>query len=217
MRIINVAIVEDEPTELSELRQAVEGWPGFRCSGAYLTAEAALKDIPATHPDVVIVDLNLPRMQGLRLIWQLKQQFKRQGRKCEILVHSIETNQRQVVQAIQAGASGYLIKGASPQDLLQAVQDCLNGGSWMSPSIARLVIQELQKAPANLADHRPLTQRETEVLRLIARGYRNDEVAAELCISENTVKTHVKHICEALELHSRPKLIAWWHEQKGGA
>lgn len=216
MRLINIAIVEDEPAELSTLRKTVEGWPGFRCSGAYLTAEAALKQIPLTNPDVVIVDLGLPRMDGIRCIWKLKQWFKRQERKCEILVHSIEKRPRQVVQAIQTGASGYLIKGTSPQDLLQAVQDSLNGGSWMSPSIARHVIQEIQKAPASLANHRPLTQRETEVLRLIARGYRNDEVAAELCISENTVKTHVKHICEALELHSRPKLIAWWHEQKRG-
>ncbi len=197
--MITVAIVEDEPNELRALQQVLDGHDGFKCVGGWSTAETALAQVPRLNPDVVIVDLNLPRMQGLRLIWELKQRFRRQGRKCEILVHSIDKTPRQVVQAIQASASGYLIKGTSPQDLLQAVRDCLNGGSWMSPSIARHVIQELQKTLASPADHRPFTQRETEVLRLIAKGYRNDEIAKELSISENTIRTHIKHICEALE------------------
>lgn len=205
--MIAVAIVEDEPNELSSLRQVVEKRPGFRCSGAFRTAELALKQIRLTKPDVIIVDLGLPRMDGIRFIWELK----RTRPKCEILVHSVEAHPRKVFQALQAGATGYLIKGATAEEIGEAIHDVHRGGSPMSPSIARLVIKRLQGKAAKSPGELQFTQRQEEVLRLIVEGRTTEETSAEQCISKDTVKTHIRHIYEALQLHSRAEVIAWWH------
>ncbi len=212
MHPITVAIVEDEPSELKALRQVVDGKDGFRCVGAWITAETALKQIPRLNPDVVIVDLNLPRMHGLRLIWELK----RNQPKWEIVVHTIEARPTQVFQALQAGALGYLIKGATPSEIREAIEDVHQGGSPMSPTIARLVVKRLQKFPGAQANGIQLPQGQEEVLRLIVGGYSNKEVAHELSISVDAVKTRIRHIYETLQLHSRAEVIAWWHGQNHG-
>lgn len=205
-----VAIVEDEPNDCGWLRRSVEGWPGFRCCGIFRDAETALRQLPRCDPDLAIVDLGLPRMDGIRCIWRLKEALPG----CEVLVHSIETRTRQVFQAIQAGASGYVIKGATPEQLREAVQILLAGGAVLSPSIARMVVQRMQERPIGMAHPLPLSQRESEVLALLVRGYRNDEVARELAIAADTVKSHVRKIYQTLQVHSRAEVIAWWHGQR---
>ena len=206
--VIEIAVVEDEPHELSWLRRTIEDWQGFRCGGAFLDAESALKQIPRLRPSLVVVDLGLPRMDGIRCIWRLRSLLPG----CEILVHSVETRVRQVFHAIQAGATGYVVKGATPPQLHEAVRILLAGGSVLSPCVARLVLKRFQISPGGSSPAAPLSQREMEVLWRLVRGYRNDEVGRDLGISVETVKTHVRHIYEALQVHSRSEVIAWWHD-----
>lgn len=209
--MITVAIVEDSPSELKALREVVNEKSGLECVGAWETAETALKQIPILNPDVVIVDLNLPRMQGVRLIWELKHRPAR----WEIIVHSIETEPKRVYQALQAGARGYLVKGATPGEIREAIQDAVSNGSRMTPTIARLLVKRFQQLSGSPADQVPLTPRQEEVLQLIVTGYSNKEVAKELRIGVETAKTHIREIYAALQVHSRAEVIAWWHGQRG--
>jgi DNA-binding NarL/FixJ family response regulator len=192
----------------------VDRWPGFHCVGAYLRAEEALAAVPALTVRAAIVDLQLPRISGAGFIRKLKELHP----SCDILVHSIETRELRVLEALEAGATGYLIKGAPPRDLFNAFRDILNGGSPMSPSIARLVLRRFQSQAAHLPQAAPpeLTPRQMEVLKLIARGYTNDETARELSLTTNTVKTHIRHMYGALQIRSRAEIAAWWHARRGG-
>lgn len=202
-----IVIVEDEPTERVTLRTLVETWPGCTCVGAYGTAESLLHNLPATRPHVAIVDLGLPRMSGIRCVWKLKEHDPN----IVALVHTVESRSAQVFQAIQAGATGYLLKGVPVTDLRRAVTDLLAGGSVMTPSIARHVLRWFQRPPPLPADAPPLSAREQQVLTLLTRGFRNDEIATELGMTVNTVKTHVRRIYDALHVHSRGELFARLH------
>jgi len=163
--------------------------------------------------DVALVDLNLKRMQGIRLIWKLK----RMETACKIIVHSIETDARRVFQSLQAGALGYLVKGATGEEIRGAIADIHQGGSPMTPSIARLVIRSFQRLSRGTIHELGLTQRLEETLRLLGMGYSNQEIADALGISVDTVKSHVQQIYQTLQLHSRNEVIAWWHEQGNGS
>lgn len=202
--MIRIAIIEDEPAELGALTRLVASWPDCHCVGAFRTAETALRQFTISPPDLAIVDLGLPRMDGVRCVWKLRE--KHPG--LAILVHTIESDATRVFQAVQAGAAGYLLKGVSPEVLRQAVLDILAGGSVMTPSIARQVLGWFQRGTGTPARGESFSQREQEVLALLTRGYRNEEIAAELRITPNTVKTHIRHIYEILHVHSRGELFA---------
>ncbi|MBL9135407.1 MAG: response regulator transcription factor [Verrucomicrobiales bacterium] len=202
--MIRIAIIEDEPAELSALSRLVDSWSDGRCVGAFRTAESAIRQFDNSRPDLVIVDLGLPRMDGVACVWKLR--GKHPG--LPILVHTIESDISRVFQAIQAGAAGYLLKGVPSTILRQAVHDILAGGSVMTPSIARQVLGWFQRSPVVPPHAESLSQREHEVLKLLTRGYRNEEIATELQITTNTVKTHIRHIYEILHVHSRGELFA---------
>jgi DNA-binding NarL/FixJ family response regulator len=211
-----VVVVEDEPAECEALRAAVASWPGFSCVGAFRSAEAMLRQLDWLRPEVAIVDLGLPRMDGVRCVWRLRE--AQPG--VAVLVHTIETDSTRVFRALQAGASGYLLKGVSSATLHTAVRDLLEGGSVMTPSIARHVVRWFQRLPVLPAAEPPLSAREQEVLALLTRGYRNQEIGTELRLAANTVKTHVRRIYEALRVHSRGELFARlreWEQGNGSA
>lgn len=208
-----IAIVEDDPSELDALRSAVGSWPDHRCVGAFRSGEALFRHLPEIRPHLVIVDLGLPRMDGVRCIYRLRMSDP----EIVTLVHTVESDSTVVFQALQAGAAGYLLKGVSVGVLRQAIGDLMAGGSVMAPSIARQVLRWLQRVPAAPADRPSLTPRESQVLALLTQGFRNDEIAAELGTSLNTVKTQVRRIYEILHVHSRGELFARLRSWEAGA
>ncbi|MBL9127319.1 MAG: response regulator transcription factor [Verrucomicrobiales bacterium] len=199
-----IAIVEDEASELDALRSAITTWPDHRCVGAFRSAESLLRDLPEIRPDLVIVDLGLPRMDGIRFLYRLREIAP----EITALVHTVESDSTVVFRALQAGAAGYLLKGVSVAALRQAIGDLMAGGSVMTPSIARHVLRWLRRTPTSPAGRPTLSPRERQVLALLTQGFRNDEIAIELGMSLNTVKTHVRRIYEDLHVHSRGELFA---------
>jgi DNA-binding NarL/FixJ family response regulator len=171
----------------------------FRCAGTFPSAEEALKHIPLVQPDVVLMDINLPGMSGIECTARLKEQLPR----IQILVVTVHADNDRVFSALQAGASGYLLKRTRPAELLESIREVTYGGVPMTGEIARKVIAAFRRpATPSLEDAR-LTRREEEILVLLTQGYSNKEIAARLAVSFDTVRTHLCHIYEKLHVRSR--------------
>ena len=202
---LRVFIVEDDPRLLRHLVELLDGEPGLRVAGTAGDSEEALELLGGSGADIALVDLNLPGKSGVELIAGLA------GSGPPVLVHTVRDDRATVLAAIKAGACGYVLKGGSPRELIEALYNLDGGGSPMSPKIARAVLRELQARPSGPD---PLTPRERQVLQLIDRGFTYKELAAELHISHNTVHTHVKHIYE--RLHGRDKRSALAEARRRG-
>jgi DNA-binding NarL/FixJ family response regulator len=214
---IGVLIVEDEPEFLSRFSEAVLGDPRLRLLGAVSTGKAGLALMDAQPPDVLLVDLGLPDMSGIDLI----RHAARHHGNCDTLVVTMFADDAHVIDSIEAGATGYLLKDASAVRIAAAIHEVRDGGSPISPSIARRVLARFRvgtpPAPAAVAsgaaavatpaEPSPLSERETELLRLVAKGLSFDAVADVLSISPNTVVTHVKNIYRKLAVHSRGEAV----------
>jgi DNA-binding NarL/FixJ family response regulator len=214
---IGVLIVEDEPEFLSRFSEAVLGDPRLRLLGAVSTGKAGLALMDAQPPDVLLVDLGLPDMSGIDLI----RHAARHHGNCDTLVVTMFADDAHVIDSIEAGATGYLLKDASAARIAAAIHEVRDGGSPISPSIARRVLARFRvgtpPAPAAVAsgaaavatpaEPSPLSERETELLRLVAKGLSFDAVADVLSISPNTVVTHVKNIYRKLAVHSRGEAV----------
>lgn len=196
---LKIAIVEDN----SQLR---ESWcallresSGFNCVCACSTAEDALEKFPALYPDVVIMDLNLPGLSGIQCTSRLKVKIP----SAQILVVTAYSDNERIFQALQAGASGYILKRTPPKGLLEAIIQVADGGAPMTGEIARRVIESFRR-PEPVADEAEnLSAREKEILQLLAQGYANKEIADRLNLSFETVRTRLKRIYEKLHVHSR--------------
>lgn len=196
---IKVAIVEDD----ADTRQ---GWvkllalnPRIKCVAACESAEAALKRIPEGRPQVVLMDINLPGMSGLRCTALLKQLLP----KTQILMLTAYSDDDYIFEALQAGASGYLLKSLSSAELVRAIVEVADGGAPMSGKVARRVIEVFRKLAPPKPEDAHLTLREREILQLLAKGYANKEIAAQLDCSTLTVGKHLEHIYEKLHVHCR--------------
>ncbi len=195
---ISVCIVEDEPELLKLFSQIIESSPDLSCYLAVDNCENALKNMADFCPDVVLMDINLPGMNGIEGTRKVKSLCPN----CDIIMLTIQEENDYVFDSLCAGASGYLLKDSSPNKILQAIIEVKSGGSPMSPSIARKVIKSFHPAINN-----PLSDRELEVLKKLTQGQNYNTIANSLFISGNTVKAHIKNIYRKLEVNSRASAV----------
>jgi DNA-binding NarL/FixJ family response regulator len=200
---IRAAIVEDDEKIRSSLVVLIEGTHGFRCVGAYGDAEAALSDLPRKEPDVVLVDINLPGMQGVDLVRSLRQN----DTAMQFIMLTVYEDTDKIFDSLAAGAVGYLLKMTLPDEILSAIRDVRGGGSPMSPQIARKVVQSFHKPAGKEGEKIRLTSREEEILKLLSKGFLYKEIAEQLFISPDTVHNHLRHIYEKLQVHSRTEAV----------
>lgn len=197
-----VAIVEDN----APLRRIVSGWleqaEQMTLVGAYETAERALRELPEQKPDVVLVDINLPGLDGIACVERLKPELP----EAQFVMVTVYEDAERIFRALAAGATGYLLKRASREQLLNAIAEVRQGGSPISAQIARKVVQFFQQPARPTSD--ALSPREREVLELLARGLLYKEIAAQLGSSVYTINAHVRRIYEKLHVHSRSQAIA---------
>jgi two-component system, NarL family, response regulator LiaR len=197
--VIRVLVVDDHAIVREGLRWLMATEPGIDLVGEAADGIEAVLRARELRPDVILMDLVMPRKDGIAAIAEIKQEQP----DARILVLTSFAEDDQVFPAIKAGALGYLLKDTSPQALLRAIRDVYAGTPSMHPVVARKLIQELQRPPHLPPTAEPLTEREMDVLRLVARGLSNDEIAANLVISERTARTHVSNILSKLHLANR--------------
>lgn len=196
---IRVSIVEDNNEIREGLAVLIDGSPGYRCVATYPDAERALAQIPGLQPDVVLMDIQLPKMSGIECVEKLKEHHP----DLQIMMLTVYEDDDNVFKSIVAGASGYVLKKTPPSELLEAISDLHNGGSPMSDRIARKVVQAFQQMGKSSKKTENLTQRESEILSYIAKGYQDKEIAEKLFLSSETVRTHLRNIYKKLHVRSR--------------
>ncbi len=197
---IHILIADDHAIVREGLRALIDTERGMELVGEAADGVEAVLRARSLQPDVILLDLVMPRKDGIEAIGEIKQE----NPEARILVLTSFAEDDKVFPAIKAGALGYLLKDSSPQELLQAIREVYQGESSLHPTIARKVIGELNRPPENLPPtEEPLTEREVEVLSLVARGLSNQEIADKLVVSERTVRTHVSNILGKLHLANR--------------
>jgi DNA-binding NarL/FixJ family response regulator len=201
---IKVAIVEDNASVREGLATILDASPGFKCVCACESTEEALRKLRVDPPHVVLMDINLPHRSGIDCVRQLRIQLPQ----VQIIMLTIEEDSDRVFESLAAGATGYLVKNVPPASILDAIQEVHRGGSPMSSQIARMLVQSFHKTRSAVPAREALTDREEEILGLIARGYRSKEVADKLGISVQTVETHLRNIYDKLHVRSRAGAVA---------
>lgn len=201
---IKVALVEDDNSTREGLRLLIHGSPGFQCTGAYESVETALFALGRDLPDVLLMDINLPGMSGREGVRIIKERWPA----IEVLMLSVYGEQENVFESICNGAVGYLLKKTPPARLLEAIQEARNGGSPMSPEIARKVVTLFRKTSRPEPPERQLTPRELELLALLAEGHGYAEAADTLEVSENTIRNYIRSIYEKLHVHSKSEAVS---------
>jgi DNA-binding NarL/FixJ family response regulator len=200
----SVAIVEDDRGLREQLIKILCSAPDVKFVGAFASAEEALKKIPAHKPDVVLMDIRLPGMSGIQCVAELKKVEPT----IEIIMVTVYEDSDRIFKALKAGASGYLVKSKSPDQLLNAVRDVGSGGAPMSSHIARKVVQHFHLLSPARPEKDNLSPREQEVLALLASGFIYKEIADNLGIGMETVRTYVKNICYKLQVRNRLEAVA---------
>jgi DNA-binding NarL/FixJ family response regulator len=201
---IRVGIVEDDSSVRESLAALIDQTPGFVCAAACGSAEEAFKRMPESAPDVVLMDIHLPGVSGIECVVRLRRLLPR----TQVIMLTVEEDTEQVFESLKAGATGYLVKNVTAEDILEAVQDVYSGGAPMSSHIARRVVSAFRQRPSTGTDDADLTPREETILRSLAKGNRSKEIADQLAISTGTVNTHIRHIYEKLHVRSRAEAVA---------
>jgi NarL family two-component system response regulator LiaR len=196
---IRVLVVDDHAIVRRGLKAVLDLVPDIELAGEAENGKQALKMNQDLKPDVILMDLMMPEMDGIACI----REIKAQSPKARILVLTSFGSEEMLFPAIKAGAMGYHLKDTTPETLVTAIRQVYRGESSLHPLIARKVLDELHAGPEQRLTEDPLTQRELEVLRLIAQGLENKDIAAKLVISEATVRTHVSNILGKLHLATR--------------
>ena len=196
---IRILIADDHTLVRAGLRALIGTEPGMEVVGEAADGVEAVLRARSLRPDIILLDLVMPRKGGIEAIHEIKEE----NPDVRILVLTSFTDDDKVFPAIKAGALGYLLKDSTPQALLQAIHDVHRGESSLDPTIARKLIRELNQPPALPRTEEPLTAREVEVLRLVAQGLSNQEIAERMVVSERTVRTHVSNILSKLHLANR--------------
>lgn len=203
-----LSIVEDDPVIRAGWVKIINRSPGYRCVSDYGSAEAALAGLIKAPPDFVLMDINLPGKSGIECTRELKRRLP----KLEIVMLTMFDDRDNLFEALRAGASGYLLKRTTPAALLEALNQLKGGGSPMSPQIARQVVQFFrQHEPAAEASAEggieKLSARENEILRCLAEGRHYKEIADQLQLSMDTVRTYIRRTYEKLHVHSRTEAV----------
>lgn len=201
---IAVYIVEDDASAREILADWVSHASGFRCVGAHGSVEQALEYLPTEKPSVVLMDINLPGMSGIEGVRQLKPLLP----DAQFLMLTVYEDADHVFEALEAGAMGYLLKQTPRSELLASIKDVYAGGSPMTSNIARRVVQAFHRQDATVPESAQLSQREREVLELLARGYLYKEIMDSLNVSRGTLNTYVRRTYEKLHVRSRSQAVA---------
>jgi len=206
---IRVSIVEDNRGTRESLTELLGRAPSLRFVNAHPSGEDALKGIPTDPPDVVLMDINLPKMNGIECVAQLKQQLP----KTQVLMLTTYEESDLIFDSLRRGASGYLLKNTTPADLVSAIEQVHAGGAPMSMQIARKVVNHLQQIKKPQSDMEQLTKREQEILALLAKGFLYKEIADQLGISLSTVRAHLHTVYEKLHVQSRTEAVVKFLER----
>jgi DNA-binding NarL/FixJ family response regulator len=201
---INVSIVEDSDKFRGTLARVLNRADGFKCVSQYANAEDALKALPQDKPDVVLMDINLPGMNGVECVRQLKQLLPQ----IQVMMLTVYEDTENIFNALAAGASGYMLKRTSRDELLEAIREVHRGGSPMTTHIARKVVQSFQRTAPSASATESLSPREQEVLDCLAQGFLYKEIAEKLSISYETVHTYIRRIYEKLQVRTRTEAVA---------
>jgi DNA-binding NarL/FixJ family response regulator len=196
---ITVAIVEDGDAVREGLRLLIGGSTGFACVGAWRSAEEALHALPSATPDVVLMDIQLPGQNGIECTRRIKQMLPAS----QVVILSVFDDDEKIFNSLVAGATGYILKQTPPAELLEAIRAVQSGGSPMSDRIARRVVEAFRTMGKAPSDTENLSDSEMEILSLLAKGYRDKEIAGKLFLSPDTVRTHVRNIYRKLHVRSR--------------
>jgi DNA-binding NarL/FixJ family response regulator len=199
-----VMVVEDNQGLRQQLLQILESAPDIKCAGSFVSAEAALPQILAQKPDVVLMDIKLPGMSGIQCVAEIKKAMP----DIQILMVTVYEDSERIFRALKAGANGYLIKSSPPDQLLESIRDVYKGGAPISSHIARKVVQHFHLLGPSVQESENLSPREQEVLDLLAMGFIYKEIGSKLNIGAETVRTYVKNICQKMHVRSRLEAIA---------
>ena len=200
---IKVAIVEDDSKLREGLPFIINAASGFSCTATYPNAEAALKQMPHHWPDIVLMDINLPEMSGIECTEKLKEMRP----VLQIVMLTAHEDEDLIFESLMCGASGYLLKRTPPAEILEALQDVQNGGSPMTSSIARKVVLHFRQQKRGSDDAKKLSDREAEIVTLLAKGYQYKEIGEQLSISPLTVRSHLRRIYEKLHVRTRTEAV----------
>jgi DNA-binding NarL/FixJ family response regulator len=200
---ITVSIVEDDVKVRGSLARMVDATEGFACVSQHPDAENALKEIPIIEPKVVLMDINLPTMNGVECVRKLKELLPN----VQVVMLTVYENTNIIFNALSSGASGYLLKQSTPEQIIEAIRDVHKGGSPMTSHIARKVVASFQKITAPTKEYEKLSLREQQVIDWLAKGHTYQEIATTLSISYATVHTHIRHIYEKLHVRSRTEAV----------
>ncbi|MBX2946308.1 MAG: response regulator transcription factor [Cyclobacteriaceae bacterium] len=198
---VRILIYEDNTILRESLSSLVASHQTFNLVGAFSHVLNVIPEVTELKPDVILMDIDMPGMTGIQAV----RQIRTQNREVAILMLTVFDDNTHVFEALQAGASGYLLKKHIAVKLFDAIQDVLHGGAPMSPSIARMVIQSMQQPAAK--DYQ-LTSREKEILSALSQGNSYKMIAAQFEISIDTVRTHIKKIYEKLQVHSQTEAVS---------
>lgn len=210
---VRVALVEDEPDIRESWSRLIGSYADFACVGACISGEEAVRVVPGWAPDVVLMDIFLPRMSGIECTARLKALLPA----TQIVILTAVADAEMIFLALQAGADGYLLKSTNPADLHAALHEVLNGGAPMTSQIARQVVRSFrQKAKATADEGVRLSAREEEVLVLLSRGLSNKEIADQIGLSTETVSTYLKQAYRKMQVRSRAEAVARYLTGKEG-
>jgi len=202
--IIRAAVIEDQRDIREGLTMLINGTAGYHCTGSYRSMEEALDKIKSDVPDVVLCDIGLPGMSGIDGIRILRERHPN----LLLLMLTVYDDDERIFDALCAGACGYLLKRTSPARLLESLKEAVTGGAPMSPEVASRVIALFRELhPPERADYQ-LTPHETRLLKLLVEGYNYTTAAEELHVSYNTIKFHMRHVYEKLQVHSKSEAVA---------
>ena len=199
--MIRIIIVDDHPIVRRGLTQILHEEPDVKVVGEAESAQAAFKIIRTIDCDAVVLDISLPGASGVEILKQLKHEYK----KLPVLILSVHAEEQYAVRVMRAGASGYLTKESAPAELIKAIRKIISGGKYISSSLAERLMMDIDSS--GKPRHEKLSDREFEIMRMIAQGKAIKTIGEELCLSEKTVSTYRSRLLEKMNMHTNAELI----------